>query len=280
MDLEFTLVEGLATELTRGELKLPSLPKTIIRIREALSSQDYGIAELARLVGAEPVLAGNILTMANSVTFRRGAGQETTDIQVAISRIGTGMVHTAATAFTLRQLRDSEDFKAAEKWLAPEWVCASRTAATTYLVAKQAGLVKADEALVLGLIHNIGRIYLYSRAPLYPKLFACEDRLTSLVDSWHAAVGKAIVEMWGLPSIVSEVVAKQNEPEVDEEEHPPLLDVLKIALSIAASEEANPPEALEELAQRPESLRLGLTNDDLAEIDANREDLRQQLGLG
>jgi hypothetical protein len=86
--------------------------------------------------------------MANSFAFRR-SGKETTDLQVAISRIGAGMVRNVATAFALRQLRARAEFKAVEHLLAPEWTRSTRAATVTYLVAQRSRAVKPDEALVL-----------------------------------------------------------------------------------------------------------------------------------
>ncbi len=219
----FSLVESLAQELSAKDLRLPSLPEVVVRIRNALANPDFHIDQLARIVGTEPALVGTILTMANSSAFRR-TGKETTDLRVAISRVGAGMVQTAATTFALRQLRASAEFKAAEPLLAPEWQRTGRAAAAAYLVAQASGAVKPDEALVVGLIHNIGRIYLLSRAPQYPELFSSPDDLAELVDQWHAEVGKAIVESWSLPADVAEAVGRQHVPG-DEEETPPMVDV-------------------------------------------------------
>jgi HD-like signal output (HDOD) protein len=54
----FSLVKDLAAELSAGELRLPSLPETVVRIRNTLSKQDFSVVELARLISAEPALVG------------------------------------------------------------------------------------------------------------------------------------------------------------------------------------------------------------------------------
>lgn len=296
----FSLVQSLASELSDGDLRLPSLPEVAVRLRNALSTPDFSVDQLARLIGSEPALVGSILTMANSTAFRR-SGKETTDLKVAISRIGAGMVQTAATAFALRQLRDSADFKRVEHLLAPEWRRAARTAAACYLVAQMSRVTKPDEALVVGLIHNIGRIYLYSRAPQYPSLFASKDELEELVAGWHANVGKAIVESWNLPEEVSEAVARQDGADTspvaeadDGDAADPdaraaaeaaaraltMTDVLTLAIAIAAVDNESLPDSLDTLAARPDCARLKLSRDQLAQIAAEREPLRQSLGLG
>jgi len=274
----FALVSGLARELTKGELHLPSLPESVVRLRNALSKPDFTIDELARIITGEPALVGSILTMANSVAFRR-AGQETTDLKVAVSRIGAGMVQTAATTFALKQLRDSKNFKDVEHLLAPEWARTTRTAATAYLVGQRSRRVKPDEALVVGLIHNIGRIYLLSRAPIYPELFASPEAIAQTLGSWHSGVAKAIVEFWHLPSETALAVELQDEVDTDPERHP-MVPVLTVAIALAPFDVAPSPEETGALAQRLDFQLLGLSQVNIQKIVAEREALQQGLGLG
>jgi HD-like signal output (HDOD) protein len=271
-------VSGLARELTKGELHLPSLPESVVRIRNALSKPEFTIDELARLITGEPALVGSILTMANSVAFKR-SGQETTDLKIAISRIGAGMVQTAATTFALRQLRDSKSFKDVEHLLAPEWARTSRTAATAYLVGQKSRRVKPDEALVVGLIHNIGRIYLLSRAPSYPELFESPEAIAQVLDSFHAGVGKAIVEFWHLPAEIALAVELQGEIDTDPE-RPHMVPVLTAAIALAPLDAEPSPEETGALAARGDFRRLGIGEIDILKVVAEREAVRQGLGLG
>ena len=273
----FSLVSGLAAELTRGELHLPSLPEAVLRIRNALAKPDFTVDELARVITTEPALVGTILTMANSVAFRR-SGNETTDLKIAVSRIGAGMVQTAATTFALRQLRDSAEFQSVEHLLAPEWKRASQAAAACYLVAQVSRRVKPDEALIVGLIHNIGRIYLLSRSPKYPELFESAENVQSLLSSWHASVGKAIVEHWHLPEETAIAVERQDQI-CEEPECPHMVVVLTAGLAIAALGEQPTEEEIGGLAERADFGRLKLTSETIIEINGERENVRQQLGL-
>ena len=273
----FSLVSGLAAELSKGDLKLPSLPESVIRIKNALSEPDFTVEELARLIRPEPSLTGSILTMANSVAFKR-AGNETTDLKIAISRIGSGMVQTAATTFALRQLRESAEFKDVEHLLEPEWARATRAAAASYLVAQVSRKAKPDEAMVVGLMHNIGRIYLYSRAKKYPDLFSSPADVETLLGSWHASVGKAIVEHWNLPADAALAIERQDEIS-DEEDIAPMVNILTAGIAIVALSEEPAPEELSALAARIDFQKLGLSEDIIAEIAGKREELRQELGL-
>lgn len=274
----FSLVSGLASELSAGNLELPSLPEAVVRIRNALSKPDFTVEELARIIQTEPTLIGSILTMANSVTFRR-AGNETSDLKVAISRIGVGMVQTAATTFALRKLRESDDFKEVEHLLAPEWKRTAKTAATTYLVAQKTRALRPDEGLVVGLLHNIGRIYLFSRAPDYPELFETPEDRDEILSSWHANVAKAIVESWAIPSETIEAIARQDAID-DDEEAPKVYSVLTVGIALAAIGNDPAPEETAALLERWDFRRLGIIEETIAEILAERDACAAELGLG
>lgn len=274
----FELVQGLAAELSAGEIRLPSLPKTVVRVRNALSKPDFSAAELARLVGAEPALAGAILSMANSITFRR-AGRETTDLTVAISRIGAGMVQAAAMSFALRQLRAGAAFKQVEYLLAPEWRCSARVAAACFALARTSRRTNPEEAMIFGLIHNVGRIYLYSRAADYPTVFDSEDSLHELVRDWHAQVARAIVESWQLPTEAAEAIALQDSP-ADADSHFPMLDLLTLGRALETAEVPLSDADAEALAGRSDTRRLELGASSLQEIADALEETRQSLGVG
>lgn len=274
----FSLVSGLAAELSSGDLKLPSLPEAVVRVRNALAQPDFTTEQLSRIITTEPALVGNILTMANSIAFRR-SGSETTDLKIAISRIGVGMVQTAATTFALRQLRESSEFQEVEHLLAPEWDRSSRVAAATYLIAQKTRKVKPDEALIVGLLHNIGRIYLFSRATKFPAIFESPEDSEQLMDSFHTGVGKAIIEHWNLPAEAATAVEQQDD--IDQSlEAPAICAVLTAGMAIAALTEEPATEEMLALAGRKDFQRLEFSEENILKVVEQRAAIRQELGLG
>lgn len=274
----FSLVSGLAAELSSGNLQLPSLPEAVIRVRNALAKPDFTTEELARIITTEPALVGSIFTMANSIAFRR-SGSETNDLKIAISRIGIGMVQTAATTFALRQLRESAAFQEVEHLLAPEWDRSARVAAATYLIAQKSRKVKPDEALIVGLLHNIGRIYLYSRATKFPEIFESPEQCEQLMASFHTGVGKAIIEHWNLPGETAIAVEQQDDsspsPDV-----PAMCCILTSGIAIASLTDQPQPEEVLALATRTDFARLELSEENIIRIVDERVAIRQELGLG
>ncbi len=272
----FAIVQKLAAELSGGQVDLPSLPRAVVRLRNELAKPGFDVQKLAQLAATEPALAGSILTMANSVACRR-AGRETLELNVAIPRIGADKVQALAMRFAVHQLQGNRHLGRSKELLEQEWANGRRVAAACYMVAERNRQLNPDEAMIIGLIHNVGRIYLLSRADDYPTLFDSQEILMDLVNSWHASVAKAIVESWGLPAAAVEAVGSQSE-----EDNGPrgfMSDVLRLALALSEMTEQPTAEVLQQMARGRSCRGLNLAAADLAAIWDGREATRLNLGL-
>jgi HD-like signal output (HDOD) protein len=60
--------------------------------------------------------------------------------------------------------------------------------------------------------------------------------MRQVIDSWHASIGKAILESWGLPEELQHAVEHQDELEVAQEGEVSMTDVLIAAKLMARGE--------------------------------------------
>ena len=64
------LVREILRKLEDGTLEVPPLPAIALRVRKALSRDDFEIAAVATIIGADPAIAGRLIRIANSAIFR------------------------------------------------------------------------------------------------------------------------------------------------------------------------------------------------------------------
>jgi putative nucleotidyltransferase with HDIG domain len=228
----FNFVTDLAQEISAGRVELPSFPEVAMRVRRTLTDEDVSSDTIARVVGSEAALAGRVLTLANSAAFSRG-GRPITDLKAAVSRVGHNNIRTAAVSFAIAQLRSAAELKNIAKELEQVWQEATAVAALAYVLAQRTRTANADEAMLAGLLHNVGKLYLLARANRHGSLFKDPIALAQIMRDWHANVGKAIVENWGFPE---RIVAAIGEHESIERvvEKPDLTDVLTSAVFMAS----------------------------------------------
>lgn len=217
---KFEFVQHLATDLSRGEIDLPSFPDIVLRVRQALEDEDCSTERLVQLIGAEPVLAAKLLNIANSAAMRP-AGDPITDLNMAVTRIGRVMVRSSAMSFAMQQMNAGRKLDTVKNRLDELWGQCAHVAALCYVLAKRFTRLNADEAMFVGLMHGIGRMYIIVRAEDFPTIFGNEEAFNDILDEWDSGIGSSIIENWGFADYLSGAVRdfkdihRQHDGDVD-----------------------------------------------------------------
>ena len=228
----FEFVSTLANELSGGRLDLPSFPEIAVRIRRVLSDSKSSIEQVVRIVGSEPALAARLLRIANSASLNR-SGRPVTELRTAISRIGHNMVRSASLSFSMNQMRHDKKLTAFRHYLNDLWERSTSVAAYSYVLARNYSRVNPDEALLTGMMHGIGKLYILTRATDHPGLFGGDAELNEIINDWHASIGKAILENWEFPESMAQAVGDQ-EASREDDGAPDLADVVAVSILIAS----------------------------------------------
>lgn len=190
--------------------RLPPFSPVAVRLLSVLSDERASFKEIARLIALDPVLAGEVLRLANSGLY--GRWLRVSSLLEAIARLGTGRLsQVAITAALWRGLpRRTASF-------VREWWRHSIAAA---LLAQQcAPDLPTDHAYTAALLHGMGQLALFEDAPRdYPNLVERAyaeglDLLECERDAFHvdhASLAGLILQSWGLPEKLCEAVATHH----------------------------------------------------------------------
>jgi HD-like signal output (HDOD) protein len=256
----FEFLRALARELSTGRVELPSFPDTAARTQQVLSDDSVTSERIARVVGSDAGLAGRILTMANSTLLHRG-GAPVTDLKVAVARIGHDNIRTAALSYATAQLRRAPDLAHIRAQLETCWQDGVRVAALMHSMAKETRGIRSDEALLAGLLHNVGKIYIIARAPKQGAMQVDDP----ILRDWYPGIGTAVIENWKLPEAISQAVGGQLDTERSHEGEPDLQDLLVVAVCVAEQmATASADDAA--IAKLPATAALGLSDSALIRI--------------
>jgi HD-like signal output (HDOD) protein len=256
-NIAFEFVRTLAGELSAGNVDLPSFPEIAVRVRRILADPKSSLDHVVRVVGSEPALAARLVRISNSASINR-SGRPVVDLRAAINRIGYNMVRSAAMSFAMAQIRKANKLVGIEHDLSELWQQSTLVAAFAYVLARTCSRVNPDEAMLGGMMHGIGKLYVLTRAARHAELFADRSMLDGIIHDWHASIGKAILENWGFSEEMAMAVGEQDDHSRSEPGDPELRDVLAVAILMASyTEDPMTLEvALQDLAT---AQRLGLT---------------------
>jgi HD-like signal output (HDOD) protein len=232
-NVAFDFVRILAAELSRGHVDLPSFPEVAVKVRRVLEDSETSSDQVVRVVGSEPALVGQLLRIANSASLNR-SGRAVTDLRTAINRIGYNMVRSAAMSFAMNQIRNSNKLTALAPHLNDLWERSTYVAAYAFVLARGCTQVNPDEALLAGMMHGIGKLYILTRAAAHPELFASESVLNDIINEWYPSIGKAILENWGFSEAMARAVGQEDSYRHDAHA-PDLTDVVAVAVLMVSS---------------------------------------------
>jgi len=257
--LAFGFVQKLATELSQGELALPSFPEIVIRVQRVLADEDVPLDKVARVVGSEPALTARLMRMANSAALN-ASGKAVTELRTAINRMGYEMVRSASVAFAMSQIRFNESLAPIKNELDDLWERSMLVAAFALVLARKCTKITPEEAMLTGMMHGIGKLYVLTRAMDQPALLKDTVTMHQIMNEWHPQIGKAILENWEFPDTVVQAVGEQSDTDRGKVYTADLCDVLMVSIAMAPLS-TDPVGAQLAIRDFPATKRLGLTEE-------------------
>jgi HD-like signal output (HDOD) protein len=229
-DVAFTFVQALAAELSGGKVELPGFPHIVMRVQKVLADENADAPRIVRVIGSEPVLATQLVRMANSAALNP-SGTAVMDLRTAVARCGLDTVRSATIAFAIQQLRHAPSLKGLEKQLGVLWRRGVQVASLSHAVAKRltGAAVSPDAAMLAGLLQGIGRLYILTRASRYPSLFADPLTYQTIEHDWHLSIAAALLENWGMADDIVQAVHDSENFDREPRGTPALADVLVVA---------------------------------------------------
>lgn len=227
----FKVLEDIAKDLSGSEISFPTFLDITFQVRTALKDPNLSVDQLAKLVGAEPLMSTKIIRMANSVALNP-SGREIADVKNGIIRVGMEAVRTVSFAVAMEQLLKSKQMHPFEDISRRLWEHTAHVAALARVLARKIAKINGDEAMFTGLVHDIGVFYLMSRAAGFPELVADKPELHGLLVGWHDSIGHALLSALGSPESVL-VAVQEHETDREIKELKSLSDVIYVANKIA-----------------------------------------------
>lgn len=216
----------LFAALEKGRLELPTLPEMAMRIRDAIDDPNVSAEALIRLLTTDPSVSAQIIKTANSAAF--SSGNPVNDLRTAISRLGYRMLRNMVMLMTMSKL-----FKAKSPIISQElqrlWDHSREVAANSYVLALHQKHLKPDQAMLAGLVHDLGALPLCVYADRHhPRLD--KETLEGLIRKFQAKVGVKLLASWNFPPELVEIVSQhENLQRATADGLPDYIDVVAVA---------------------------------------------------
>jgi len=195
------LFQAFSHSYGEEELQIPSLPDVAIKLRQAIQ-HDIGIREVVRIVQLDPAVAAKLVHVANSPLYL--PVRPINNCHDAVLRLGLAATRNLVTSFCLRQIFRGHDPYISQA-LHRQWEMGIKLSSLCYVLAAENEGVSEEEALLAGLVADIGVIpYLYF-AEKFPREYWSPDEVESAIPHIRGPVGAFLLKKWDFPADLIEI---------------------------------------------------------------------------
>jgi HD-like signal output (HDOD) protein len=212
--------------IKNDKLELPSLPSVAARIAKTINDPNTDNKDIARVVQADPTVAARIISVVNSAAYRGASPID--NLPDAVSRLGRGVTHNLVISFALGQLFHSRSAHL-KQHMVKLWQHVSYVAAICHELARVTPRLEPDQALLCGLLHDIGALAVIGAARGKPELLENPELLDLVIDNLKAEVGAMVMRKWQFPDYFVQCALHAEDWMEDISHAPDYVDLLVVA---------------------------------------------------
>ncbi len=227
MNAEDKFVATILDDLSSGSMELPTLPEVALKVRQMVDDPAISPDKLAKMISTDAALSARLIQVSNSAFFKGLNPVE--NVRTAVVRLGGVCVRNVVASLVMRQIYQAKKMGAIKKDLLHLWVHGTRVAAISHVLAKRYTKLNPDEAMLAGLVHDIGTLPILNKAMKFPEILENRGLLYQVISKLHPAIGKLILEEWGFSSELVKVAAEHEMLSRNTVGDPDYVDVVMIA---------------------------------------------------
>lgn len=202
-----TFANDLVEDIEKNRIRLPTLPAISLEALLVVNDAGSSMGDVARIITKDTSMAARLVRYANSPLYR---GVNTvSSVKAAITRIGFDAVKNAILSLAMKDVFTTA-FKPIQARMEALWTHSVDVATKATLLADRFPHLNKDEAMLAGLIHDVGAIPILIKAKEYPVLLEKESNLDKVVDKLHMPVGKFMLARWNFDPALVEVAAQHD----------------------------------------------------------------------
>lgn len=200
---EAQAIEALRRHFRTGQSELPSLPDLALKIGKAIDDPNNANEDIARLIQLDPSLTARLISVVNSAAF--GGFNKITSINQATARLGRNKVRSLVYSCLLKGVFRIQS-TVLKRRMEALWQHAVHVAALSFVLGRETAGIDSEQALLAGLVHDIGSVAVLGGINRFPVLAQREPVLDHVIEELRIDVGLQTLRQWGLLEAFGDVV--------------------------------------------------------------------------
>lgn len=171
------LADEIRREIESNEIQLPTLPEVALQVRDAVENETANAAAIAALVANDAALT---------------------------ARLGNQRVRSLVVSLAMKQIFQATS-DALDRQFRQVWDDSLQVAAISRVLAGTVPALENDQAMLGGLIHNIGALPILTKIDQHWGFDANDAMITALIDDLAPEIGARILRHWHFADTLADI---------------------------------------------------------------------------
>ena len=247
----------LIEDIESNQLVLPTLPEVALKVRDTVEDENVSARQVSDVISTDAALSARLIQVANSPMYRGSKSIE--DIQTAVARLGFTTTRDIVTGLVMQQMFQATS-EVTDTRLRHIWEHSTQVASISQVLCTHFTKLKKDQAMLAGLVHDIGALPILVAAEDIPELLEDEATLDRYIKELHPRLGKMILESWHFLPEISAVAAEHEDLTRNSGDAIDYVDLVQVA-NLQSYIGSDHPLANADLDNIPSCQKLGLSSE-------------------
>ena len=273
-DAAGAFVRQIVRDALNDQLELPIMPELGLAVRRKTLDPSSSASDLTLIIQTDIAITTKLIQVANSPLY--GGYEPIRSLSEAVARIGMTAVRDIVTGLTIKQIFVTEQPRLRRR-MRELWEHSTRVAANCSVLARLQVGVDPEQALLAGLVHDIGELAIIKYANAFSTDELSDDALTEAIEHLSGKLGALMLRQWNLDEEFVFAALHADNFERASESVVRLVDLVQVAQLhlLSGVPGAKAPDLHRAPAVKQLGLRLDEAGQGVAVLSAARQDIEQ-----
>lgn len=219
------ILQSFSQHFLNDDMEIPSLPIIAIKLSEAMK-KDIGIEEAVKIVQLDPVIAAKLIEVANCPLYVSPVPAKS--CFEAIKKIGLNATRSLVISLSIKHIFKGNSARIA-KHLDHAWKNSLYLSSLSYVLSSESKQKNPEEALLAGLICDIGVVPFLNFASNLPEDYYSDEDILKAIPVVKGIVGASILKKWGFSDEFIQVALQSDDWYQNTEETLSLTDIVVLS---------------------------------------------------
>lgn len=222
------LYKQVHADLINNDLKFPNFQEISTKITKLLNTKDTDLETVSSIIQQDPVLTAKLMKAANGPLYYSQKALDS--CRDAVIRIGVVPTKSISLGFLLNEnLQFKLNNPELQKRVNNIRSHCSEVAVISYVIARLFKRFSPEQAMLAGLVHDIGAFPILYYAEQHPELINGLDNIDEAIRQLSGELGALLLEKWNFPDEIITVAREADIWQRDNSVKPDYCDIVLVA---------------------------------------------------